>query len=52
MFCRLGNIVLTIHSQLGYINKDMPAKKYPMHYLPEALFAILTVAGIMVVRDI
>ncbi|GMH55693.1 hypothetical protein TL16_g03945 [Triparma laevis f. inornata] len=33
------------NAKFGLLNKDLPVVKYPMHYVPEALMGIMTLAG-------
>ena len=38
-------IIYPFNAKFGYLTPDLPVK-YPMHYVPEALMATLTLAGI------
>ena len=38
-------IIYPFNAKFGYLTPDLPVK-YPMHYVPEALMAILTLTGI------
>lgn len=37
------------NAKFKYLTKDLPDPKYPIHYFPEILFLVISIAGIVVV---